>query len=108
MPVVPWLLMVAATQLCAPVDGWNDGRRGEPVKCARTPYVEAHKLGAALRELTVERDALAAGMKSLGTAEQGVALRRQRQLQNDIEALQGVATVRGWPYEGKPAPEKLQ
>lgn len=106
---LPLLFAVfAASAACAPVDGWNAGRTGraQAADCANADYAEAHKLGAALHELARERAAIDDGMKSLDASQQGAARRRQRQLDNDIEALHGVATVRGWPYEGAPSPEK--
>ena len=110
MPISLAFAVFAAAAACTPVDGWNAGRSGraQAADCSAADYAEAYKLGAALHELARERAALEAGMKSLGAAEQGAARRRQRQLDNDIEALHGVATVRGWPYEGAPSPEKMK
>jgi hypothetical protein len=107
MPL-PLFVMLFAASACTPVDGWNAGRAGQAqaADCAGADYAEAWKLGDALHQLVRERSALEAGMPSLGAAGQGAARRRQRQLDTDIEALHGVATVRGWPYEGAPSPEK--
>lgn len=105
--ILPFLLAVtAAASACAPVDGWNAGRAGKPADAACTvaEYAEAHKLGLALHGLASERAVIEAGMKSLAADEQGKQRRRQRQLETDIEAIHGVATLRGWPYEGALAP----
>lgn len=100
------LAMFAAAAQCAPVDGWNAGRAGKPVAaaCAAGDYAEAHRLGKALHELVTERAAIEAGLKSLAADEQGKQRRRQRQLDNDVEAIHGVATINGWPYEGAAEP----
>ena len=101
-----WFTVFAAASACAPVDGWNAGRAGKPADaaCAAAEYAEAHKLGQALHGLAGERAAIEAGMKSLAADEQGKQRRRQRQLETDIEAIHGVATIRGWPYAGAPDP----
>ncbi len=96
------LLMSAATAPpCAAVDGWNAGRHGKPAaaECAAADYAEAHKLGQALHELLGERASIEAGLKSLSAEEQGKQRRRQRQIDNDVEAIYGVATIKDWPYE---------
>lgn len=99
-------VLLAAASTCAPVDGWNAGRAGQPqsAACSAADYAEAYKLGGALHALRVERDRIEADFKSMNAAEQGAARRRQRQLQNDIEALHGVAVTHGWPHEGKQTP----
>ena len=104
------LALAAAASACAPVDGWNAGRAGKPADaaCAVAEYAEAHKLGQALHGLASERAAIEAGMKSLDAQEQGKQRRRQRQLETDIEAIQGVATIKGWPYEGAPDPGAVE
>jgi hypothetical protein len=107
MPLPLFVALFAATA-CAPVDGWNAGRAGQAqtADCAAADYVEAWRLGDALHGLARARATLEAGMASLDAAEKATARRRQRQLDTDIEALHGVATVRGWPYEGAPSPEE--
>jgi hypothetical protein len=86
---------------CAAVDGWNAGRHGKPAatECSAADYAEAHKLGQALHELLSERASIEAGLKSLSAEEQGKQRRRQRQIDNDVEAIYGVATIRSWPYD---------
>ena len=98
--------VVFAAAQCAPVDGWNAGRAGQPAlaACTVAEYAEAHKLGTALHELATERTAIEARLAALAADEQGKQRRRQRQLDNDIEAIHGVATLKGWPYEGAPDP----
>jgi len=104
MLAMPLLFAALAAAPCAPVEGWNAGRTGKPVsaQCSTADYAEAHKLGAALFALRDERARIEAALPSLGGDEAGKQRRRQRQLDNDIEALHGVAVTRGWPYEGAP------
>ena len=110
VPLMPLLFAVLAAAPCAPVEGWNAGRAGKPVsaRCSSADYAEAHKLGAALFALVDERTKLEASLASLDAAAEGRQRRRQRQLDNDIEALRGVAVTRGWPYEGGPKPEDVK
>src|SRR5687768_3153681 len=104
-----WFVVFAAAQ-CAPVEGWNAGRAGRaaPAACTAADYAEAHKLGTALHELATERAAIEARLPSLPAAERGQQQRRQRQLDNDIEAIHGVATLKHWPYEGAPDPGAMK
>jgi hypothetical protein len=104
-----WFAVFAAAN-CAPVDGWNAGRGGRPpdAACVAAGYAEAHKLGDALHALVTERAAIEAGLGALATGEQARQRRRQRQIDNDVEAIHGVATIKGWPYEGAPAPGAMQ
>lgn len=93
---LPWSLAQAA---CSAVDGWQDGRagKGRHDGCAETEYVEAHRLGASLHELEVEHRAIARKLADAPGVDAGPQRRRQRQLDNDIEAIRGVATIKGWP-----------
>lgn len=86
---------------CSDVNGWQDGRAGKGRRdgCATQTYAEAHRLGASLHELEVEHRAIAHRLAEGGIDDIGAQQRRQRQLDNDIEAIRGVATVKGWPLE---------
>ena len=110
MPLSFAFALFAAAAACAPVDGWNAGRTGKPVDaaCTAAGYAEAHKLGHALHELASERAAIESGLASLSAEEQGKQRRRQRQIENDVEAIHGVATIKGWPYEGAPDPDAMK
>lgn len=94
----PWSSAFAA---CAAVDGWQDGRagKGRADGCDGTDYAEAHRLGASLHALQVEHRAIARAIAEKTVTDVGVQQRRQRQLDNDIEALRGLATIKGWPLE---------
>lgn len=82
---------------CASVDGWQQGKTGavRMPGCVNDNYAEAHELGRSLRELQDERDAI-----DLQIAEQpdeaSALRRRQRQIDIDIEAIQGLAVIEGW------------
>ncbi|MBB5207854.1 hypothetical protein [Chiayiivirga flava] len=101
MLAAPWTLAQAA---CAPVDGWQDGRagKGRSDGCDGAEYAEAHRLGASLHELEVEHRAIARAIAEKSVTDIGVQQRRQRQLDNDIEAIRGLATIKGWPLESPP------
>jgi hypothetical protein len=104
-----WFAVFAAAAPCAPLDGWNAGRAGKAADAAcPAEYTEAHKLGTALHEMVTERTAIERRMKSLAADEQGKQRRRQRQIDNDVEAIHGVAVINGWPYEGAPKPGALK
>lgn len=89
---------------CAAVDGWNQGRAGEvaTAACVAADYREAHRLGEALHLLKTERDGIDPRLASVKAAEQNALRRRQRQIDTDLEAIRGVATIRGWPLDIKP------
>lgn len=95
---LPWS---AAQAACSAVEGWQDGRAGEGRQdgCAEAEYVEAHRLGASLHELEVEHRAIARKLAEAPGVDAGAQQRRQRQLDNDIEAIRGVATIKGWPLD---------
>lgn len=97
----------AATNACSALDGWNAGRQGQvaQTECDQDAYTEAHRLGSALAELhqqhtDVEKQIIAEPENA------GALRRRQRQLDVDIEAIHGVAVLRGWPVDATtPKPE---
>ena len=109
MSLLPWFVVFAAAQ-CAPVDGWNAGRAGVPASasCPAADYAEAHRLGEALFGMVGERAAIEARLASLPPEEQGRQRRRQRQIDNDVEAIHGIAVIKGWPRDGAPAPGKQE
>jgi hypothetical protein len=82
---------------CNPVDGWRQGGGGVAALpgCVNRDYREAHELGRSLHELTAERDGLDLRMASEPDAAAALR-RRQRQLDIDIEAIQGLAVIEGW------------
>lgn len=94
-----------AMAACAAVDGWQDGRagKGRADGCDAAEYVEAHRLGASLLELQVERRGIAQAVAAKTVTDVGAQQRRQRQLDNDIEAIRGLATIKGWPVDAAPA-----
>lgn len=94
----PWSFAQAA---CEAVDGWQDGRagKGRGDGCDGAEYVEAHRLGASLHELQAEHRAIQRAIEAKTVDDVGVQQRRQRQLDNDIEAILGLATVKGWPVD---------
>jgi hypothetical protein len=95
------LLLAAQPAGCSEVDGWNGGRAGSPAstECKEESYQQAHRLGLALHELKTERAAIETRIDSLPQEKRGAQRRRQRQIDNDVEAIRGVATVNGWPLD---------
>lgn len=93
------LLAVHAAQPdCTDIAGWNSGRHGQTAEaaCTADAYVEAFRLGQALADLRTRHAALETRITQ--SPDQAGALRRQqRQIDVDIEAIHGVATLRGWP-----------
>lgn len=88
----------AAQPDCTDVAGWNSGRHGQPAeaKCTADAYIEAFRLGEALADLRTRHAALETRIAQ-SPDEAGALRRQQRQLDVDIEAIHGVATLRGWP-----------
>lgn len=82
---------------CRPLDGWRQGGSGTAALpgCVNAGYREAHELGRSLHELQRERASLdvqiAASPESAGELR-----RRQRQLDIDIEAIEGLAVIERW------------
>lgn len=100
------MLLLAATPDCSAAGGWQAGRGGRAADaaCEAPDYREAHRLGEALHALLKERRALATQLPQAAPAAQGPLRRRQRQLDTDLEALRGLATLRGWPLDPLPEP----
>ncbi|HPA02037.1 MAG TPA: hypothetical protein PLK29_07415 [Chiayiivirga sp.] len=90
----------AVAPSCADVDGWNAGRRSQAADAACTAegYAEGYRLGEALADLETRRKALE-GRIAGGAQDAGALRRQQRQIDVDIEAIHGVATLRGWPVQ---------
>jgi len=82
---------------CQPLDGWQQGGRGIAALpgCVNASYREAHELGRSLNELRTERRSLDTKMAE-APDEATVLRRRQRQLDIDIEAIEGLAVIEGW------------
>jgi hypothetical protein len=93
------LLQAGSAASCRDVDGWVDGRLGRAPQadCSATGYRQAHRLGSALSSLEAEHAEIEGRLT--GTPENGALRRRQRQIQIDLEAIRGVATVQHWPLE---------
>lgn len=91
-------IALAAAPACSEMDGWTAGRDGSSADtaCTGDDYAQAHRLGAALADLRQQHAELEARIKA-GADNVGVLRRQQRQLDVDIEAIRGVAMVRGWP-----------
>lgn len=90
----------AAEPDCSELAGWNTGRTGKPADaaCTADAYGEAFRLGEALADLVTRHATLDARIaKSPDDA--GALRRQQRQIDVDIEAIHGVATLRGWPTD---------
>lgn len=89
----------AAQPDCSERSGWDTGRHGQPADaaCTQDDYLEGHRLGEALADLRSEREALEVRIKAAPADTVGLLRRQQRQLDVDIEAIRGVATLRGWP-----------
>lgn len=82
---------------CRPVDGWRQGGEGVQALpgCVNRSYREAHELGRSLRELQVERASIDAQIAEEPDAAPALR-RRQRQIDVDVEAIQGLAVIEGW------------
>lgn len=100
-PLLLVLLVAAAPIDCAPLTAWNGGRDGAPATpgCDAAEYREAHRLGQALHALRRERDVLDAQATQATVEALGGLRRRQRQIDTDLEAIRGLATIKGWPLD---------
>lgn len=96
-----WALALTANPPCAALDGWNAGRSGTEARatCDGEDYREAHRLGDALKQLQDEHARIERGLPGLEPAARAAARRRQRQLEVDLEAIRGLATIKAWPLE---------
>lgn len=97
-----WLAVaIAANPSCTGLDGWNAGRTGAAAEsnCTAEDYREAHRLGAALKQLRDEQVEIERSLPTLKPEAQAVARRRQRQLDVDLEAIRGLATIKAWPLD---------
>ena len=100
------LVLLGAPPDCSALGGWQTGRGGAAAAptCGSADYREAHRLGAALHALASERRALQAHLGTAAEAGRAALRRRQRQLDTDLEAIRGLATLRGWPLDPLPEP----
>ena len=97
-------LLMAACAVDAPAPDcsasaqWRAGQADTALdaRCSSDDARQAHTLGAELTSLRTEFDAIGRQLKSADQANAGALTRRQRQLQIDIEAIEGVAKVQGW------------
>ncbi len=85
---------------CRPIDGWQLGGGGRPAVpgCVNSGYRAAHELGRNLHELKTERAQLESRIAAAAD-DVDQARRRQRQIDVDIEAIQGLAVIEGWPID---------
>jgi hypothetical protein len=83
---------------CSASGQWRAGQASAALdpRCSGEDARQAHTLGAELASLRAEFDAIGLQLKSADAANAGALTRRQRQLQIDIEAIEGVAKVQGW------------
>lgn len=105
-PLSPLLLITAASLDCSPQAAWKAGREGEAAArdCGTAEYREAHRLGQAVHDLRRERDAVEQQAARATPDAAGALRRRQRQIDTDLEALRGLATIKGWPLDLRPEP----
>ena len=100
------LATLATPPDCSALAGWNSGRRGAiaVAECADETYQEGYRLGDALKELQDERDDIARDLPTLTVEAGSAARRRQRQIDIDLEAIRGLATIKAWPLDPPPEP----
>lgn len=102
LPMLTALLLASSPPDCAALRGWDAGRGGIAAlpACAAAPdYREAYRLGDALHALKRERAALQPRLAQAAPAARGALQRRLRQLDTDLEAIRGLATIKGWPLD---------
>lgn len=97
----------ASEPACTELDGWSTGRDSKAADnaCNTDSYAEAYRLGEALADLRARHAALEAKIKP-DADDVGLLRRQQRQLEVDIEAIRGVAMLRGWPDDVATRPTK--
>lgn len=105
LPLMVLAALAASPDACSETQGWDDGRAGSAPRasCTEPPYREAHRLGDALRVLKQEHAQLGRAQASMDAGAKLAAGRRQRQIEVDLEAIRGVATIKHWPLD-IPAP----
>lgn len=83
---------------CSAPTQWRAGQAHATLdaRCSSEDARQAHTLGAELARLRAEFEAIGTQLKSTDGTNAGALTRRQRQLQIDIEAIEGVAKVQGW------------
>jgi len=82
---------------CRPLDGWQQGGRGVTALpgCISADYRAAHELGRSRYTLRAEREKIDTQI-ARGEGDASELRRRQRQIDVDIEAIDGVAVISGW------------
>jgi hypothetical protein len=95
------LLLITTSLDCSPQAAWSAGREGAAAApgCGTAEYREAHRLGQAVHDLRQERDALERQAARATPDAAGALRRRQRQIDTDLEAIRGLATIKGWPLD---------
>lgn len=103
-PLLTLAFAAAPANECTDAAGWTAGRDGHAAKsaCVADGYREAHRLGNALYELKREHGEIESRIDATATEKQGELRRRQRQIDIDLEAIRGVATVNHWPLDIAP------
>jgi hypothetical protein len=88
---------------CSPAAQWRAGQNGEAAQpaCTEAEARDAHALGSELHALRDEYERIAEALRAMPLADDaGARMRRQRQLQVDMEAIESEAQVRGWSIAG--------
>lgn len=85
--------------VCDAAAAWLEGQQGAALAPACTgddASAEAHLLGSELAQLRQREAQLKEQLGDAPADRQGALQRQLRQLQVDIEAIEGVAVVNGW------------
>lgn len=101
LPLMFIAALATTPEACTEVRGWEDGRAGSAARaaCTEAPYREAHRLGDALRALKQEHAQLVRAQATMDAGAKLASARRQRQIEVDLEAIRGVATIKHWPLD---------
>ncbi|MDW8478735.1 MAG: DUF2799 domain-containing protein [Xanthomonadales bacterium] len=86
---------------CSGRRGWIEGQRGreDPAPCRESEhpdFVQALRLGAEYARFATEVEGLRRELQHLPADGQAEAVRRIQRALAEMEAIRGVATVRGW------------
>ncbi len=90
------------SQYCLPQHGWHDGQAGTPAmpdcsEVGQGTYLQGWRLGDTLRGFRERVIEIEAEMRDLDDPQRkGVLTHELRQIEIDMEAIRGAATVEGW------------